>query len=86
MAFGCKVHHCVRLVLGKKQANQFRVAYVALYQDVVRIVIETCKVIWIAGIGELVQIDDALAASPCLQDKAGAYEARSACNEKCFCH
>ncbi len=57
VALGREVDHGPRTVLGQQTVDQVTVTQVALHEDVPRITLETGKVLEVARIGELVEVD-----------------------------
>lgn len=62
MRLGCEIQHGTRLMGGKQLVDQFAIANIAVHEDMPRIALKRCKVFQIAGIGELVEVDDRLVA------------------------
>ncbi len=69
-------------VLGEQPGAQRAVADVALHEDVVRMAAHRSEGIEIAGVGQLVEIDHALAASDGLEHEVAADEAGAAGDEQ----
>src|SRR5699024_276058 len=59
VAFRRKVDHIVGIILFHQAGDQFTVADVALHKDVAGIAFNVLEVFQVAGIGQLVQVDDA---------------------------
>ena len=59
MAFRRKMKNCARLVLGKQAVERRAVADIRLGENVTRIVLDRRQRLAIAGIGQLVDVDDA---------------------------
>ncbi len=76
VGFGREVDDGARLVLGQQAVDQRAVADVALHEDVVRIALERRQGLEVAGIGQLVEVDDGLVAlrEP-VENEIGADEA-----------
>jgi len=80
--FGREIDHRARLVLGQQAVEQRAVADVALDEDVARIVLERGQGLEIAGVGELVEVDDRFVAlGDPVEDEIGADEAGAAGNQ-----
>ena len=60
MRFGRKVDDGTRLVLRQQAIDQGAVTDVALHEDMARVALQAGQVVQVAGIGELVEVDDAL--------------------------
>ena len=60
MAFGRKVEHRARTVLRQQPIDQGPVADVALHEVVAGVALQAGQVLAVAGVGELVQVDDRL--------------------------
>ena len=58
MRLGGEVHDSTRLVLGEDFADKGAVADIASNKDVARAAIKRSEILWIAGVGELVEVDD----------------------------
>ena len=58
MAFGSKIDDGARLVFGEQIGNQGGITDVALHENMALIAIETLQVLDIAGVGELVEVDN----------------------------
>ena len=58
VALGCKVEDGAGLVRSQQLADQGRVAKVALNKDVLGVTGDRRQVLQIAGVGQLVQVDD----------------------------
>jgi hypothetical protein len=83
MTFGCEIQDCARMVLRKQTQYLFVIAYVALNEYVPWIAIQAAQVFEIAGVCELVEVDDRLARpfKP-VEDEIGTDESSTTCNEK----
>ena len=58
MRFGGEVHHGRRLVLLEDPLDRVAVGHVALHENVVRVAQHGFQRIEIAGVGELIEVDD----------------------------
>jgi len=85
VALGGEVEHGARLVRSQQLRHQLGVVDVALDENVPCIAAQAVEVAQIAGVGELVEVDDGLVllCQP-LQHEVGADEARSAGNQDQF--
>ncbi len=59
MAFGCKVDDIIRIVLSDQVGDERFVADVALHKDVTGVILDVLQVLEVAGIGQLVEVDEA---------------------------
>ena len=81
MRLGGEVDDGPRLVRGQQAADQLLVADVALHEDMALVALQRPEVFPVAGIGQLVEIDDGLAAcGQPVQDEVGADKAGAAGN------
>ena len=84
MRFGRKIDDGTGLVLRQQAVDQRRVAEISVDKHMPRIAIQRGEVLPVAGIGELVQVDDRLAgAGQPVQHEVAADEAGTAGNEDC---
>ena len=85
MGLGGEVHDGAGLMLGEQARNQFGIPDIAADKGVAWISLEGGKVLEIAGVGELVEIDDGvlLQGDP-VEDEVGTDEAGSAGDEDCL--
>ena len=60
MALGGEVEHRARLVLRQQLRHQRAVADVALHEDMARVALQRGQVFQVAGVGQLVEVDDGL--------------------------
>ena len=81
VALGGKVDHCVGLVSHQQPADQGGVLDATLHKDVSGMRADRGEVAEIAGIGELVERDHAIAGGDALEDKVGADKAGTAGNQ-----
>ena len=58
MAFRGKVHHVINVVLVKQALDRLFVTDIRLNKDIIRVAFHTLQVFQIAGIGQLVHVDD----------------------------
>ena len=61
MRLGREVEHRARLVLGQQLVDQGAVADVALHEDVLGVALQRGQRFEVAGVGQLVEVDDRLA-------------------------
>src|SRR4051812_8961950 len=79
---GCEVDDCPRLVCGQQAAHKILVGDIAFNEDVPLVILQGPQIFAVTGIGQLVQIDDGLAArSQPVQYKVGAYKASPSSNQ-----
>lgn len=79
MAFSSKVDDGARAVLGQQSVDKYRVTDIASCEDMPRIALHTGKILQIARIGELVEIDDGFIVSrQPIENEVGADEPGSA--------
>jgi hypothetical protein len=82
MAFGRKVHHRAGLVFGQQARDQRGVANVALHKHVVRVALQAGEGFGVAGVGELVEVDNGLIVGrEPVEDEIGADEAGTTCDK-----
>ena len=80
VALGGKMHDRARLVLRQQLRDQLGVADVAVDEGMALVSLDSRQVAEVAGVGQLVEIDDGLVlAGQPVKDKIGAYESRAAC-------
>ncbi len=73
--FGGEVHDGARLMFGQEAADKIVVADVALDEGVAHITVQAGEVLAVAGVGELVEVDDGLLGlGQRVQDKVAADE------------
>ena len=83
MALGCEIDHCPWPVLRQQSGKQGGVADVALDEDMVRIPLQGRQVVHIAGVGELVQVDNGfVGCGEPVQYEVAADKASSASHKK----
>ena len=58
MRLGGEIHDSTRLVLGEDFVEKGAVADIASHKDVARTAIQRSKILWIAGVGEFVEVYD----------------------------
>ena len=82
MAFSGKVEDGARLVLGQQTADQLRIADIALHEEVARVVLHCGQGFKVAGVGQLVQVEDGLVVlrQP-VENEVAADEAGAACDQ-----
>ena len=82
MAFGGKVEDGAWLVLGQQTADQLGIADIALHEEVARVVLHCGQSFEVAGVGQLVQVEDGLVVlrQP-VENEVAADEAGAACDE-----
>ncbi len=87
MALGGKVNDGSRAVLLKQAAHEGAVADIAMNEDVSRIIADGLKISQIAGVGQLVEIDQGrgLLLHP-LQDEVGPDETSASSDQDGICH
>ncbi len=84
MTFGSKVDHSAGLVLGQQTADQGGITDVALHQLVTRIALQGGQSFGVAGIGELVQVDDGFVTGrQPVEHEVGANKTSAAGHKKC---
>ena len=81
MAFGRQVHDPVDLLFAQQAQHQLAVEDIAFHQPVVRRIVDGLEAFRIARIGQLVEIDDALAGAHQLADDRRSDEAGAAGDE-----
>ncbi len=82
MRLGGKMHHRPRAMLGQQGVHPRPVADVAAHEDMARIALKRGKIIQVAGIGQIVQIDHRLASFPQpVKNKVGADKTGTASDE-----
>ena len=57
MALGGKVDDVIEVIFLEQPFDQFLVADIALHKDVARVALDALQVFQVAGIGQLVQVD-----------------------------
>ena len=82
MGLSGKVHNGAGTVLSEELGNKFRISDIASNEDMAGIPLDGGKVLEIARVGELVEVDDGvfLEGNP-VEDKVGTDEAGTACYE-----
>ena len=79
MAFGSEVQDGPGLVLRQQAGDQPGVPNITLHKDMPRVAVQRCQRFQVAGIGQLVEVDDRLVGlSQPVEDKVGTDEAGSA--------
>ena len=83
MAFGSKVDQVIHRLAFKHRLDRFGVADVCLHKAIARVLVYAFQVFQVAGIGQLVHIDDAnvLVLFHHIQDKVGADKPCSSCDQ-----
>ena len=83
MAFGGKVQDGPRLVLRQQAGDQLGIPNITLHEDVPRVALQRCQRFQVAGIGQLVEVDDGLVGlGQPVEDEVGTDEAGCAGNKK----
>src|SRR6266849_886765 len=87
MAFRGKMHDRARLVKLQQSAQEFAIAHVSLYEAISRIGRNAEQVSWVAGVGQLVEVNyrSSFLLNP-LQDEVGTDETRSSGDHNRFFH
>lgn len=81
VGLGGEVEQGARLVARQQAGHQVGIADVAVHEQVARIAGQRGQVVQVAGVGELVEVDDRLvAAGQPVENEIGADEACSACH------
>ena len=84
MGLGGQMHHPSRPVLGKNARERRGVEDIRLLEDMARVFARRAQGFQIAGIGQLVEIDDSLAGfGDILADHGRSYESGTAGDENC---
>ena len=84
MAFGCKIDHGPRAVLGQRTADQSGIANVALHQLVARIALQTGQCFGVAGIGQFVQVHNGfIRGGQPVEDEVGTNKTSTTSDKKC---
>lgn len=86
MAFSGKIQYCIRTIGLQQPTHQFGIADIALNENVVLILCQFRQILRIAGIGQLVQIDDAFTPLPGLEDITGTNKTGAAGDEDSLAH
>ena len=86
MAFGGEIQHGIRAVGLQQPAHEFGIADIALNENVVLILCQFRQIFQIAGIGQLVQIDDAFTPLPGLEDITGTNKTGAAGDKESLGH
>ena len=82
MAFGGEVQDGSGLVLRQQAGDQLGITNVALHKDMPRVAVQRCQRFKVAGIGQLVEVDDGLVGlGQPVEDEVGTNEAGSAGDE-----
>ena len=84
MALGGKMHYRIRFTVAKNLLHRRRIADIATNKRVTRITLDFPQILKIAGVSQLVEIDDRMTNSLTHRqaNKGGADESSSSCNQQ----
>ena len=84
MALRGEVHHRVRLIFRKNLPQQLFVTDIAVDKHVVRIALDILQIHQVAGIGELIEINNFVARGNSLKNETGTNKTGSSGYQQCL--
>ena len=81
VAFGGEIHHSIGAMFGQQPRHQGAVADIAMHEHMLRVALQRGQGVAVAGIGQRVEVDHALAARHGLQHEIASDEAGAAGHE-----